>query len=103
VSYELEGNYLVELDIDGFTFSMTVNVISSDIEPSLDSSTWGFSTVNNESYFTFCGNQTSGDDFLEALFPFRYKFFKYNPEFNSLPFMWMEYYFILLLEKTSQI
>ena len=70
VSYESEGNYLVELDIDGFTFSMTVNVISSDIEPSLDSSTWGFSTVNNESYFTFCGNQTSGDDFLEALFPF---------------------------------
>ncbi|MFL2621314.1 MAG: hypothetical protein ACJ0P3_01880, partial [Flavobacteriaceae bacterium] len=70
VSYELEGNYLVELDIDGFTFSMTVNVISSDIEPSLDSSAWGFSTFNNESYFTFCGNQTSGDDFLEALFPF---------------------------------
>ncbi|MGB1349294.1 MAG: hypothetical protein ACPH2N_03355, partial [Flavobacteriaceae bacterium] len=70
VSYESEGNYLVELDIDGFTFSMTVNVISSDIEPSLDSSTWGLSTVNNESYFTFCGNQTSGDDFLEALFPF---------------------------------
>ena len=48
VSYESEGNYLVELDIDGFTFSMTVNVISSDIEPSLDSSTWGSSTVNNE-------------------------------------------------------
>ena len=51
MSYELEGNYLVELDIDGFTFSMTVNVISSDIEPSLDSSAWGFSTFNNESYF----------------------------------------------------
>jgi gliding motility-associated-like protein len=63
IVFDDEGTYTIELDIDGFVSNMEVNVINTDIEPEIDTN-WGSSIVNGITYFTFCSNQTNGEDFL---------------------------------------
>ena len=59
VLFDSEGAYDVKLEIDGSFFTMTVNVVSDEIEPNIEptAGNWGESVFNGIDYFTSCGNQ----------------------------------------------
>ena len=63
VLFDDEGTYIIELNIDGLVSNMVVNVITTDIEPEIDTN-WGSSIINGITYFTFCSNQTNTEGFL---------------------------------------
>lgn len=64
ITYNTPGFYQTTLSIDGTTTSVNVNVqASANITPVIVPDSWGTQTFNGDTYFTYCGNSTSADNF----------------------------------------